>query len=103
MSLPRKFLGILLAACVLLAQLQGFAHSVAHLGVNHEFRATSATHAQLCADCAAFAQAGAAPMASPAPASPATADIQQALARVDADASERTSAYRSRAPPAAST
>src|ERR1700687_1293288 len=64
MPLPRKILSVLLAACLCMAQGQAFAHGMAHFASETRFKSAAATHAPLCADCAAFAQAGAGPVSS---------------------------------------
>ena len=102
MPLPRKILSVLLAACLCMAQVQAFAHGMAHLASESSFKSSAATHTPLCADCAAFAQAGAGPVSSGArvPAA-APASPPPALA-VAGHAGSFHNAYRSRAPPAAS-
>jgi hypothetical protein len=102
MPLPRKVLSVLLAACLCMAQVQAFAHGVAHLASESSFKSSSPTHTPLCADCAAFAQAGAGPVSS-GPRAPAAAlsSPPRALA-VAGHAGSFHTAYQSRAPPAAS-
>lgn len=96
----RRRAGLLaLAAIFWLAQLQGVSHLVSHLGRDH-----AAPHSLVCGDCIASADAGAAPL--PAFAAPALAAPAEAAPLLPARAlvtGRHTAAYRSRAPPAAST
>ena len=50
------------------AQIQGTAHRIAHLKSGSGLQDQAQTHSLICADCAAFSQAGAAPVAALEPA-----------------------------------
>jgi hypothetical protein len=92
---------LILAAIFAIAQVQGTVHGIAHLnpaaGVSD--RAT-VPHSILCVECAAFAQAGAAPISAP-PAVPARTLAGGVVDRRTASfvAAGTAAAYRSRAPP----
>ena len=96
----RRRAGLLaLLAIFWLAQLQGVSHLVSHLGLDR-----AAPHALVCGDCIAAADAGAAPipaLAEPALLAPASEAPPQTAGAVRTD--DVLPAYRSRAPPAAST
>jgi hypothetical protein len=97
----RQLAPALLVAIFWIAQVQATVHSIGHLnqaqGVSD--RAT-APHSVLCIECAAFAQAGAVPVAAPpAAAIAAAADSPAASPSVTSIAAAPAAAYRSRAPP----
>ena len=102
MSRIRQFAPLLLVAIFWIAQLHGTVHGISHLGgpsgISDHF---SATHSDVCFECAALAQAGAAPLPSlPVAALPLALD----RSLVDSTATAVLAApaahdYRSRAPP----
>jgi len=92
---------ILLVAVFWIAQVQGIAHAASHLGkpAGLSDRA-SVPHDVLCIECAAFAQAGAAPLLSqPTALAAAMAAIAVAVPLVPLIAADSLAAYHSRAPP----
>ncbi len=91
---------LLVAALLLLAQLQGVMHGISHLGNQSGVPDVAATHALVCPDCAAFAQAGAAPVPvmSAALLDP-PADIVIVASALLCAAAAAASCYQSRAPP----
>ena len=97
----RQLIPLLLVAAFWLAQIQGTVHVVGHLA-NPAQASDRATlpHSVLCTECAALAQAGAAPVLSlPTVAVPT---VQDAAIDVPAPASlaaAPAASYRSRAPP----
>jgi hypothetical protein len=96
---------LFLAAIFWMAQLQGAVHGIGHVnapsGVSDHL---STPHSLLCGECAAFAQAGAAPIPNFATASFAPSrDEATAGDSPRAAAAPRIAAYRSRAPPASPT
>jgi hypothetical protein len=95
----RRRAGLLaLVAIFWLAQLQGVSHLVSHLGRDH-----AAPHSLVCGDCIASADAGAAPLSAVcAPALAAPAESAAPLPARALITDRRTTAYRSRAPPATS-
>jgi hypothetical protein len=97
----RQLAPALLVAIFWIAQLQGTVHGITHVGgaASVSDRAT-VPHIALCVECAAFAQAGAAPvLALPAtPPAPLHGGVVDATL-VIAFAAAPTAAYRSRAPP----
>jgi len=97
----RQLAPALLLALFWVAQLQGTVHAIGHLNAaaNLAERAT-APHGLLCVECAAFAQAGAAPVAA-AHSAPAAVPAALLLAAPSTPliAAESVAAYRSRAPP----
>jgi hypothetical protein len=97
----RQLAPALLVAIFWIAQVQGTVHGISHVGgaPSVSDRAT-APHIVLCVECAAFAQAGAAPILAlpaipPAPLHNAVVDTTSVVALATAP----TAAYRSRAPP----
>jgi hypothetical protein len=97
----RQLTPALLVAIFWIAQVQGTVHGISHLGraASVSDRAT-VPHAVLCVECAAFAQAGAAPILA-LPAAPPAAlhgGVIDATSDVAFSAAP-TAAYRSRAPP----
>lgn len=65
MSRPsRKLLHLLLVAIFWIAQVQGTVHAIGHLGADGVSDGATAPHGVICVECAAFAQAGAAPVLS---------------------------------------
>jgi hypothetical protein len=97
----RQLAPALLIAIFWIAQVQGTVHGISHVGGDPSVsdRAT-APHIVLCVECAAFAQAGAAPiLALPAiPPAPLHGGVVDETL-VIAFAAAPTAAYRSRAPP----
>ena len=93
---------LLLAALLLLAQLQGVMHGISHLSDQGGVHDVAATHALVCPDCAAFAQAGAAPVPvmSAALLDP-PADIVIVASALLCGAATTPACYQSRAPPSA--
>jgi hypothetical protein len=85
-----------------MAQVQAFAHGMAHFASETSFKSSAATHTPLCADCAAFAQAGAGPVSSGSRAPAAALSSPTPAPAVAGHAGSFHTAYRSRAPPAAS-
>jgi len=104
----RRFAPAFLAAVLWIAQVQGTLHAIGHLGMAGHAAGAAATpqapipYTILCADCTAFAQAGAAPL--PAMATPAATiapDGTPPAPSVVAVAASAPVVYRSRAPPTA--
>ncbi len=97
----RQFAPALLLAVFWLAQVQGTVHAISHLGAAAGIsdRATI-PHSVLCIECAAFAQAGAGPVAA-APAVPVSVPtaVLVAAPSIPLIAADSVAAYRSRAPP----
>ena len=93
----------LFAALLWLAQMQGVMHGISHLGGSSDGRDLNAAHAVVCADCAAYAQAGAAPVpVAPATLLDAPADVAFLGADIEYRSSSAATSYQSRAPPAES-
>lgn len=103
----RRFLklnAVLLAVLLLAAQLQGMAHGISHLGGRGAAHDLLAAHATVCADCVAFAQAGAAPvLVSPALALRVSDDVVARAPLPPRVSARPVASYRSRAPPASRT
>ena len=100
---PVKLLCIVLAAVFWIAQVQGTAHGIAHFRSGSGLQDQAPVDSAVCADCAAFSQAGAAPVTAIKPppfigASGAPAGILGA----DRDESRPVLGFRSRAPPSTS-
>jgi hypothetical protein len=97
----RQIAPIFLAAVFWIAQVQGTFHGIGHIaGTTGVSDHATAPHATLCGECAAFAQAGAAPilaLAATVLSSPTDGVVTSASTVVVA--AEPASAYRSRAPP----
>lgn len=103
MRATRCLLSLFLVAFLWIAQMQGIVHGISHLGSTGgmgDHRAL--TQDARCLECAAFAQAGAAPIlaVTTIACAPAAAElaIEQASPEVGLNAAH---AYRSRAPPTA--
>jgi hypothetical protein len=91
---------VALAALLWLVQLQGMLHGLTHLNAAGGSFDPAAPHTVLCADCTAFAQAGAAPLrvaAAPLPAAPG--GMRAATPSLAPPDLTGVAAYRSRAPP----
>lgn len=104
MRRTRQLAPAFLLAVFWLAQVQGTVHAIGHLTAAQSLsqRAT-VPHSVFCVECAAFAQAGAAPVvAPPAPLLAAPVDVAYATPARVILAAERAASYRSRAPPTAS-
>ena len=102
MRQTRQLVPALLVAIFWIAQVQGTVHAIGHLNAAQELsqRAT-VPHSVICVECAAFAQAGAAPVAAPpAPVLAATVDGDISTPAIAVIAADAAAAYRSRAPPA---
>jgi hypothetical protein len=97
----RQLAPVLLAAIFWIAQVQGTVHGISHLtGSADASDHVSAPHGVLCAECAAFAQAGAAPiLALPAAGPVVAADGVIEMASAVSVSAAPAHAYRSRAPP----
>jgi len=97
----RQFAPVLLAAIFWIAQVQGTVHGISHLaGSAGAADQGSAPHSVVCGDCAAFAQAGAAPILTlPTAAFAAPLGEIADTAAVRVSAPPPAHAYRSRAPP----
>jgi hypothetical protein len=98
-----KLLSIALVALFWTAQIQATAHGIAHIQTGSGLQDQAPTHSLLCADCAAFAQAGAAPVTVLKP-PPFTNTTDRLPAFAGSIRLERPAAlgFRSRAPPTAS-
>lgn len=97
----RQLVPALLVAVFWLAQVQGTVHAIGHLTAAQSLsqRAT-VPHGVFCVECAAFAQAGAAPVAAPlAPLLAAPTEVAHVTPVLAAIAAEPAASYRSRAPP----
>jgi len=91
----------LFAALLWLAQVQGVMHGISHLGGSSDGHDINAAHAVVCADCAAYAQAGAAPVPVTATVLlAAPVDVLLLIAAIESRSSPAPTSYRSRAPPA---
>ena len=101
MSRPsRRLLHLLLVAIFWIAQVQGTVHAIGHLGAAGVSDGATAPHGIICVECAALAQAGAAPVLS----LPATALFVPtggfvATSTTTVVVSAPAAAYNSRAPP----
>jgi hypothetical protein len=97
----RKLAPALLVAIFWIAQVQGTVHGISHMGGAASVSDRSTVpHVVFCVECAAFAQAGAAPVLT----LPATPPAEHHGGVVDAPSviafsAAPTAAYRSRAPP----
>lgn len=93
----------LFAALLWVAQMQGVVHGISHLGGDQAgMRDIAAAHTLVCPDCAAYAQAGAAPV--PVVSGVLLEPPARRLARVFPEArlsSTTAYSYQSRAPPCA--
>lgn len=101
MRLIRQAWPVLLLTIFWIAQLQGTVHEISHLqGLEGTTKQTLVAQGGFCAECAALAQAGAAPLPSPpAPvALPPSTDVMATIA-VSSFAAAPATFYRSRAPP----
>jgi hypothetical protein len=91
---------LLFAALLWLAQMQGVMHGISHLGGSSDGRDLNAAHAVVCADCAAYAQAGAAPVPVPPSALlDPPADVVTTAAPQQHRSAAALAPYQSRAPP----
>ncbi len=92
---------VLLAAIFWIAQVQGTVHGIGHLGDSAGATAQGlVSHGAVCGECAAFGQAGAAPiLAQPAAAVASPLDETANTALVRVPPRPPAHAYRSRAPP----
>ncbi len=100
MRAPRIVYALIFTVLLLAAQLQGVVHGISHLSAERSQHALNISHVAFCSDCAAFAQASAAPLLSHTLAP----DGARRDARVSdcAPGSLKTTpslCYRSRAPP----
>ena len=103
MRASAKLVSIVLAVLFLVAQIQGTAHGITHLRAGSGLQDSAPVHSAVCADCTAYAQAGAAPVAAPQLHSfVATGDLVPASVAVDRPERAPTLGFRSRAPPTAS-
>jgi hypothetical protein len=101
MRRTRQLVPALLVAIFWIAQVQGTVHAIGHLTTAQSLsqRAT-VPHSVFCVECAAFAQAGAAPVAAPpAPLLAAPVDAAIETPALTVIAATPAAAYRSRAPP----
>ena len=97
-----KLLSIVLTALFWIAQIQGTAHGISHLRLGAGVQ-DQAPVSLVCADCLAFSQSGAAPVAAlQAPPNVRVADARPGLFGIDRLESPRTLGFRSRAPPSIS-
>ena len=94
---------LLLAALLWLAQMQGVVHGISHLGTPGGGRElVGGTHTVVCSDCAAYAQAGVAPLSTaPDLVLEAPADAPLVFAPPSAGSAAAPVSYQSRAPPIA--
>jgi len=91
---------VALAALLWLVQVQGMLHGLTHLNAPGGSIDHAAPQTALCADCSAFAQAGAAPLRVAAARLPvAPGGTRAATPSLAAPALVVVAAYRSRAPP----
>ena len=98
-----KLLCIVLTAVFWIAQVQGTAHGIAHLRSGSGLQDQAPVQSAVCADCAAFSQAGAAPVTTikPSP-SIGTSDAPAGILGTDRVESPPVLGFRSRAPPSTS-
>jgi hypothetical protein len=97
----RQLAPVLLAAIFWIAQVQGTVHGISHLGGPAGASDQGPVpHSIVCGECAALAQAGAAPiLALPAAAFASPVDEISGTALVRVPPAPTAHAYRSRAPP----
>lgn len=101
MRVPRSLSCLALVAIFWIAQMQGVAHGISHLGSARGVGDHSAlTSGASCVECAAFAQSGAAPLTA-VPGLVLAPAVRQTPAEPEltAVAAAPAHAYRSRAPP----
>ena len=99
-----KLLCVVLVGVFWIAQIQGVAHDIAHLEPRSGLQDQAPTHSLICADCAAFSQAGAAPVAAHKPPPfDGTSDVPADILGADRVESPPVLGFRSRAPPSTST
>jgi hypothetical protein len=103
MPLSKKSCLVALTLLFWIAQIQGTMHGISHLGGDSRLHDRPVPHALVCSDCAAHAQAGAAPLPTHAEAALLVlADAAPANAPRALSASDPAYNYQSRAPPATS-
>jgi len=103
MRASAKLLCLLIAGFFWVAQVQSAVHGISHLHPAAELQAKVAPHSVVCAQCAAYSQSGAAPLADLKP-PPFVWAPAGAISDSGASLIERAPAigFRSRAPPSAS-